>query len=113
MAMSDGLYQFLDDWYRWATTGVQPDLYEIDSRYGLCTELIDWSNAYRKNTRHLSEELKELFVADGLDDTYPFGSGAYHSCERDASMDKDANRLMWVRSKLAAHKAAINLDRQR
>jgi hypothetical protein len=108
--MSDLLKEFLVAWLEWAERGAPEDDCEPFARYkGLCISFEDWmelrdvdhGSAYCE-----SDQLKSLFIADGLAGDYPFGECAYIWAMNHDQQHLDVNRLSWVRSKVAQHEAA-------
>lgn len=103
--MSPLLREFLQAWIDWVDAGAA----ECDSftRYnGLCNNLTHWSisqrGAYDEAAGDAEECLLDLFKADGLDETYPFGGqSAYDEDRSNGTHHLNPARLAWVRSKVA------------
>lgn len=95
--------QYLTHWLHWAETGEGfEDGHSYDEAEGLCynAEIYCGEVNGDADSDSLYKELLDLFIADGLDDSYPFGKKLYHIRAHNGTMHKCELRLSWVRSKL-------------
>jgi len=92
---------FLAHWLNWAKTG-KPTDGGYDPGLGLCYNLDVYAREAGIDEDDLYDDLIEMFRADGLDESYPFGGKDVYIKEADEdTMNLNLLRLAWVRSKLA------------
>jgi hypothetical protein len=101
--MSDHLKAFLSAYLEWVDAGAEEGK-PFARRWGLCSNLIDWSRTQgAEDHRALEDALDGLFAADGLDQCYPFGfDESFEARERETQHLNQA-RIAWVRSKVAQY----------
>jgi hypothetical protein len=102
--VSELLTRFLREWLEWAEGGA-PENEIFTRRVGLCSSFSSWMRSklvpYRDGEKQYIA-LCGLFIADGLDDSYPFNSPESYEVERNESATHlNPKRLAWVRSKVA------------
>ena len=103
--MSQLLREFLSAWIEWVDAGAAAND-PFERGYGLCSNLHKWAlqncTGPYSQVKALVAELKETFVSDGLDDSYPFCSEWQYGEEVDTdTMHLNPARIQWVRSKVA------------
>lgn len=104
--MSDHLKAFLSAWLEWVEAGA-PDQKPFSRRWGLCSNLIDWSRHLDTEERaELEKVLDRMFSEDGLSQCHPFGEVEYFEARARYEQHLNAARIAWVRSKVEQHVAA-------
>lgn len=96
--MSPVLRDFLQAYADWAYGDDDPpNPHDFDQNFGLCTAVIFY--AFRRDIDYLPlrHELERMFLADGLDYTYPFGMDDFNNSDDLRTCPK---RRAWVLAKL-------------
>lgn len=94
------LEHFYRDYLAWVKAGV-PDDACFSRHSGLCGNLNSWGSKHKVGYKHhakLCAQMVVQFDEAGLDDTFPFGRGAYHMDRMKGRMHLDTNRLHFVRT---------------
>jgi len=98
--MTPELKAFLQAYADWAYGDDDHNPYGFDQRFGLCYNALPYTHNIVNidvNTFELRRELEWMFVADGLDITYPFGQDDFNNSDDLRTCPK---RRAWVLSKL-------------
>jgi hypothetical protein len=99
--VSENLKSFLSAYLEWVDAGA-PNTAPFKRRYGLCSNLDDWSRHLDSEERTaLGKELDTMFKTDGLDMCHPFGVDEYFEARERETQHLNQARIAWVRSKVA------------
>ena len=96
--MSPVLRDFLQAYADWAY-GDDDNPYGFDQNFGLCTAAIAYGQYHNLDPMDLRRQLEQMFIADGLDYTYPFGMDDFNNRDDLRTCPK---RRAWVLAKLEA-----------
>lgn len=101
--MSEQLKAFLAAYLAWVDAGA-PHKEPFSRRYGLCSNLYDWSLRLDYDGREaLEKELDQLFALEGLDECHPFGGDKYLEARESETQHLNMDRINWVRLKVAQY----------
>jgi hypothetical protein len=96
VAASDDMKMFAEDYYTWIKME-RPSDSIFKPQWGLCANAAEYSVANNLNIHSLTDELKELFLHDGLHYDYPFNEGNYNMFRE----EKLAGQLSYNEKRLA------------
>lgn len=100
--MSD-LLEFLEAWYEWATVVGAPQGEPFLRECGLCDNIEnhEWNCSAHWDGFVAMDDLRRLFVRDGLSSKYPFGERNYRTRHLEDTQHECPERLEWVRKTIA------------
>lgn len=102
--MTPLIRQFLTEWLAWVEAGAGEHSI-FDRCEGLCLTIYNYAERHAdpevaKRPHRAEDDLREVFVASGIDPYYPFGNRSYSMRARYGSQHRCPARLAWVRAQL-------------
>lgn len=102
--MSPELLSFLRAYAKWAYEDGAPESPIFDNTCGLCANLDNYAEeVFHWSRSKTMSELLRMFLAEGLDPSYPFGADAYDQDTIMATQHSNPLRRAWVLRKLSEH----------
>lgn len=99
------LYDFLKDWYSWATSECISSDY--NPSIGLCNSIADYCNYDTLIADECYEDLISEFKKDGLDLSFPFEEKDYTVQSTQGMIHKCPKRLAWVEGKIKEYEENV------
>ena len=102
--MSKELKAFLRAWLWWAMTGAEEDesnTFLFERALGLCSSVYEYARG--EEAERINAALVDQFIADGLDNRYPFGVADFDYRVDSETMHLCPKRVGWVIEVLEAN----------